>query len=219
MKQLPFMLWLLALTAGEAAAQKTEFRSIHELPGASRRVDVDLVDAPAVDAFQTFAEVLGASLEVDPAVDGLVTARLERVTVATAIRAISESLDLQFALVMTPGGPPILRLEPAEQTEEGAAPRRRAVREPRNVGTNQLISLSLAGAALRDVLSSFGRILGAEVDLPPDLEGSLTLEMQEAPAGDALDQICRQFDLTWRIVEEPGSQASRRRLEIRRLER
>lgn len=215
MRQLLTMFCLLALTAGEGAAETTAFRSIHLLPEASRRIDVDLVDASVVDAFQTFAQVLGASLEVDPAVDGLITARLERVTVATAIRAVSESLDLQVALVTTTGGPPVLRLLPAG---DDATPRRRAVREPRNVGTNQLISLSLAGAALRDVLSSFGRIFGAEVDLPHDLEGSLTLEMQEAPAGDALDQICRQFDLRWRIVEESGPEARRRRLEIRRLE-
>lgn len=196
----------VATILGSASGISLDWKA-HFASGERPRIDLDLVDAKPADVFPVFARILEAELELDPLVDRLVTVRLKNVRIESALGVVCESIGCLAEL--DPGLPARLRVS----FDENAAPESgRTESGPRDRSLLQPISLSLAGASLSDVLSSFGKVLQAEVDLPPDLSGEVTLEMQNAPAGDALDQVCSTSGLAWRLVES----ASGRRLEIRK---
>lgn len=183
--------------------------SVRHVSGQAPRIDLDVVDADPKDVLQTFARILEAELELDAAMIRPVTIRLRNVRVLSALGVLCESIDCQFELVE--GDPARLRIRAlaSKHPERKVRPRLdNPVLEP--------ISISLAGASLRDVLRSFVRIMEVEVDLPENIEGRVTIEMQDVPAGEALDQICAQNGLTWRLIEDERNGLKVRRLEIRR---
>lgn len=179
----------------------------HLSSGEPARIDLDLVDAKPAEVFPVFARVLEAELDLDPLVDRLVTVRLKNVRVESALGVVCESIGCLVGFA--PGPPARLRIARDEKAAQMTSPPPSSSSER---SLEQPITLSLADASIVDVLTTFGRILGAEVDLPPGLSGLVTLEMKNAPAGDALEQICSANGLVWRVLEVDA----RRRLEIRR---
>jgi beta-lactamase regulating signal transducer with metallopeptidase domain len=65
--------------------------------------------------------------------------------------------------------------------------------------TGEPISLSLKRADVRDVLKTFGHITGYDIDIAPDVTGSVTMELHEIPWDKALDLIAQQNGLAIRV--------------------
>jgi hypothetical protein len=61
------------------------------------------------------------------------------------------------------------------------------------------ISFSLSGADLHEVLWTLARMAGLGLSLQGDVEGSVTVELQEVPWSEALDVITRTNGLGWRV--------------------
>jgi len=135
--------------------------------------------------------------------------RIENVTLKTALTAICESIGCGVEIPEDPKGP--LRISAAPSDRRRSLPAERSI-ESRSLAP---ISLSLREASLTDVLSTFGTILGAKTDLETGIEGSVTVEMQNVPANEVLDQLCLQHGLSWRI-SDPTSEGGGARLEIRK---
>lgn len=70
-------------------------------------------------------------------------------------------------------------------------------------GLDKRIDLSLAGAAATDVLTSFGAIAGMEVELDPELEGQVTIELSNVTARTTLDVLCEMLDCKWWLEDGP----------------
>lgn len=62
--------------------------------------------------------------------------------------------------------------------------------------TGATISLNLRDADLRDVLNTFGELTGMSVDVAPDVEGSVTIDVAEVPWDQLLEKIVEQNGLT-----------------------
>lgn len=70
------------------------------------------------------------------------------------------------------------------------------------LGSAEPIDMALERAALTDVLQSFAAIAGARLDLDPDVEGEVTIELRSVPWVEALDRICRRHELFCAVL--PG---------------
>ncbi len=68
---------------------------------------------------------------------------------------------------------------------------------------DQAISMSLAGAAARDVFGGFAEILEAELELDPALEsGQVTIELADRSVRDSLDSVCEALACRWSLGPE-----------------
>jgi type II secretory pathway component GspD/PulD (secretin) len=159
------------------------------------RLSINIDSGKPADVFASFAQMLGATLEFDPAVTGTVTIRLERVTVRTALNAICESIECRWKLVSEE--PARLRVDP--RSTHGATVA--ATAESRSGSPlDEKMSIHLKDAAVGDVLLSFGQILSARLKVDPSLYGGkLTIEMDDAPARTVLDEVCAQARCTWTL--------------------
>ena len=61
------------------------------------------------------------------------------------------------------------------------------------------ISLNLSQADLRDVINTFGKITGLEMAIAPDVAGTVNVNIKDMPWDQALEQILRENNLTWRL--------------------
>jgi len=144
---------------------------------------MDLRDAAARDVLAPFGTMAEAELDVDEALDGMVTIKLKDVSWLTALDAVCESVGCQWTLV---GGSP-RRLEiRAVLAQEGEAE-----------GLDARISLSLEKASAAEVLESFGEIAGLTVSLPKSLGGTVSFELQGVTARTALTAVCESLGCRW----------------------
>ena len=65
--------------------------------------------------------------------------------------------------------------------------------------TGAPISLNLASADIRDVLRTFGKITGLEMNVAPDITGTVNVNIKDMPWDQALEQILRENGLTWKL--------------------
>ncbi|HEX6096013.1 MAG TPA: M56 family metallopeptidase [Thermoanaerobaculia bacterium] len=65
--------------------------------------------------------------------------------------------------------------------------------------TGQPISLNLANADLRDVLMTFGKLTGLEVEIASDITGTVNVNIKDMPWDQAFEQILRENGLTFRL--------------------
>jgi beta-lactamase regulating signal transducer with metallopeptidase domain len=62
--------------------------------------------------------------------------------------------------------------------------------------TGEPISMNLKDADLRDVLNTLGQLTGLRTDIAPDVEGSVTIDVAEAPWDEVLETLVAQNGLT-----------------------
>jgi len=200
---------LVAEAAGPLSSGSAGTR-VHYKSGEVPRVDLDVFEVPPKQVFETLASILERQLTLDPAIVDPLTVRLENVTVTTALKAICESLDCEIAIPEDAAA--ALRITAL------ADARSRPAKENRNSERLVLepITLSLKDASLLDVLETFGRIFEAKADFEEGIEGMVTLELANVPANEALDHLCRQHGLSWKLVERGAGAAKVEQLEIRR---
>jgi beta-lactamase regulating signal transducer with metallopeptidase domain len=65
--------------------------------------------------------------------------------------------------------------------------------------TGEPISLNLKNADLQDVFKTFGQLTGVTFLVPAGVKGSVSINVTEMPWDQALDQICRDNKLTYRV--------------------
>jgi type II secretory pathway component GspD/PulD (secretin) len=156
------------------------------------RINIALREATADDTFRSFAKVLNADVEVAPSVKAKVTVELRNVRVRTLLDAVCESIACRWEL--QPGNPPKLQVWPAPPGKEKAVVRT-VVDEP--------IDLRVTNADGREVLKTFGEILGAKAEVDPAIAGTLSLDLVNAPCGQALDKVCQALGCDWVLLEGP----------------
>jgi len=66
------------------------------------------------------------------------------------------------------------------------------------------VRLDLEEAAVADVLAAFSSLLGVEVEVAPEVQGEVTVKLDDATAAAALDEVCRQIGCSWTILTTPG---------------
>jgi type II secretory pathway component GspD/PulD (secretin) len=154
------------------------------------RINIALRDAAPDDTFRSFAKVLNAEVEVAPSVKAKVTVELRNVRVRTLLDAVCESIACRWEL--QPGNPQKLLVLPAP-------PGRTAPATPALI--DEPIDLRVTEADGRDVLRTFGEILSAKVDVDPAVAGKVSLDLEAAPVGQALDKVCQVLGCDWMLVE------------------
>ena len=65
--------------------------------------------------------------------------------------------------------------------------------------SGQPISLTLSNADIRDVLRSFAQITGLDIEVAPDITGTVNVNIKDMPWDQALEQILRENGLTYRL--------------------
>lgn len=151
-----------------------------------RRVNVALADSTPEKAFEGLATMIGLEAEVEPGLDDKITVRLDNVRMRTVLDAVCESVGCRWSVV---GGTPAkLRIQPlAERPAAKAA----VLQEP--------VDLRVTKANVRQVLQTFGQILGVEVELDPGITGQVTFDLDNAPVGQALDRVCEMAGCAWKL--------------------
>lgn len=89
-----------------------------------------------------------------------------------------------------------------------------AVADPPS-GLDGRIGIALKGADARQVLASFGAILGREASIDPEVTGTLTIELHGVRAATALTAACESLGCVWsiedgvlRVRRDPGAPAT-----------
>lgn len=172
----------------------------------NQRIELDLLEAAPTDVFGSFAKMLGASLDLSPAVTGKITVRLHNVTADTAIGAVCESIGCRSELSW--GESPVLRILPV------ALPAPEPVGPALRQSLDSPMSISLKDAAAMDVLVSISRMLKAELKIQEGTSQTVTLELQGVPASQALDAVGALLKMNWDLREEAVDGKTRRILEI-----
>ena len=151
-------------------------------PGLDKSLDLDLAGAAAADVLSSMASVLGAELELDPAVRGDVVIKLKQVSARTTLDALCDMLDCAWDL---DGDRLVVKSRAAAKEAEA---RRGDLDTP--------VALSLAGASVRHVLESFAGIGGWKLDYG---EPEITIELQDVPVREALTEVCVQAGCVWTL--------------------
>ena len=157
----------------------------------SDRITLKLKSAPAREVFSALAKIQELELELDPTVEGELTLSFERVTADTMMDALCENVGCAWSRQVDPAvlsvsktaTPPHLDGQPTASERLG-----------------ERISIDLKEADVREVLSSLARALEAEAELPEEVRGAITLKLEEAAIGEALDGVCEQVFLRWSLT-------------------
>src|SRR5262245_40074138 len=129
---LPAAACLLALLAAVVPARAAELLD--------KRIDFAVEKAQAADLFRKLAATAGLKLDLDPAVRGTASLRVERVRLGTALQAACESLNCRFKVADGR-----LRVEalPAAKPEKP------------HEGIDQEIDVKVSSAGAREMCASF----------------------------------------------------------------
>ena len=153
------------------------------------RIDLALKDAAPADTFRAFGQMMGVEAVVDPGVTGKVTVTLGNVRVRTLLDAVCESIGCRWELQDKK-----LRVTPAPADKP--AEMRQALDSP--------IDLKVTEADARELLTTFGQIMGTEVSLDPAISGKVSLELEKTPVRQALDVVCMSLGCDWDLVDSGG---------------
>lgn len=176
------VLWLLIVMAGVAGAARASVLD--------ERIDIELKAADGHELLQSFGQILKAkTVRIDPAITGNVTIELHYTRVRTVMDAVCDNLGCRWRFddgVLTFERDPDYTL-PAVSAQPAADP------------LGQPIDLALEDASIRDVLEAFGRIADMKVEIAPEVQGTMSVEIHGQPARAALEQICREHDFLCEI--------------------
>ncbi len=148
-------------------------------------IDLELKDAPVADTLESFGKVLDAgNTDVDSAISGTVTVHLKRVPVRQAMDAVCKGVGCSWSfeegkLAFVSTLPPLDRAH-----ARLAAP----------------ISLKLEDADLHLVLQAFGQVSGLDVEIPDDLSGKVTIQLENVAGTKALDSLCATYHCRWEVA-------------------
>lgn len=151
-----------------------------------RRVNVALADSAPDKAFEGLATMIGLEAEVEPGLDDKITVRLNNVRMRTVLDAVCESVGCRWSVVA--GTPAKLHIRPLPKH---SSPKVTALEEP--------IDLKVTKANVRQMLQTFGQILGVEVALDPGISGTVSFELDHVPVGQALDRVCDMVGCAWKL--------------------
>jgi type II secretory pathway component GspD/PulD (secretin) len=175
---------LLLLGAGGVLAEPADARS-----GLDERIDMTLKKAAPADLFGTFAKMLNAEAVVDPAVREPVSIELHNVRARTLLDTICESIGCRWSL--EPGNPPKLRVTALPSSGSPAPVKIAADGAP--------IDLRVTNADVREVLQTFGEIVGAKAVVDPTIQGTATFTLENTPWNKALDTVCATAGCEWSL--------------------
>ena len=65
--------------------------------------------------------------------------------------------------------------------------------------TGEKISMNLKDADLEDVLNTFGKLTGLQIEVDPDVHGKVTMNFQQTPWDEALDRVVRENGLAYSL--------------------
>ncbi len=163
--------------------------------GLEQRINVDLEDVDVRQMLQSFGEILDAEeVVIDPALDGELDIRLENVRVETVLNAACDSMGCVWSLEEG-----VLRFEEAVPVEEEAPP----------LGLDEAIDMALEDASVRQVLESFGSSLGVEARIDEQVGGTVTVQLENVPIRQALDQVCKMAGCRWTLDEREAGKVLR----------
>lgn len=153
-----------------------------------QRINIGLRDADPADTFRSFAQIMGATPVIDGTLRGKVTIQVQNVRLRTLLDAVCESINCRWSLRNGQ-----LLVAPLRNVEEALAQSRPALEEP--------IDLKVTKANVKNLLKTFGELLGAEVELDPRIEGTVDLDLEKTPVAQALDAVCEQAGCEWKFLE------------------
>jgi type II secretory pathway component GspD/PulD (secretin) len=155
------------------------------------RVSLNLEKASTKDTFAALSQMVGADVvQVDPGVTGTVTVTLQNVRVRTLLDAVCESIGCRWDLQDKK-----LRVTSAS-ADKPAPVFREALDSP--------IDLKVSNADSRELLKTFGQIMGIEVSLDSAITGKVSLELKATPVRQALDAACFAVGCDWEVVDGGG---------------
>ena len=177
------ILWIVVLavlvTAIETPAEDEPF-------DLDKRISLELAGAPAVEVFSSFAALVSAEPDLDPELEGKVNIQLTDVSARTTMNAVCEMLSCKWWI--TEGPPRRLRVKNLRAASS------EATRPAGNLDT--AVSLSLTDAPVEEVFKSFASIGHWELILE---KPTVSVELDDTPIRQALDQVCAQVDCTWSL--------------------
>lgn len=190
-------LGLMIFLAAATAPARAEPAGAGEKPDKlDERIDMAIKNAAPDDLFGTFAKLFGpnAVAVVDPAVRGPVTIELHNVRARTLLDAICESIGCRWSVVAaTPATPAKLLVVPLRAKEHPEGAPKTPIKEP--------IDLKVTDADGRDVLRTFGEMLGAELVVEPGVAGQVSLALENMPVDQTLDAVCKSLGCEWSFTE------------------
>jgi hypothetical protein len=187
------LIFLAALAAAAGAAWAEPAGAGDKL---DERIDMALKNAAPDDLFGSLAKLLGpdAVAVVDPAVRGPVAIELHNVRARTLLDAVCESIGCRWSVAAaTPTAPAKLLVVPLPAKEHGEGARKTPIKEP--------IDFKVTRADGRDVLRTFGEILGADVVVETGVAGEVTLVLENLPVDQTLDAVCKSLACEWSFTE------------------
>ena len=119
-----------------------------------------------------------------------------------SIRTVAEERDIQIELRDTGGKvSALLRVsQNGIQQQESTYFAVPQTDRPRNTRyTGALISLNLKNAEIKDVLNTFAKLTGTDVQYPPTLQGKVTINVKDMPWDEAFDIILREHNLSFQM--------------------
>lgn len=158
-----------------------------------RRNGVSLEGTSVEEALTNIGATAGYPVELNGFTGDPVYMELWNVRVRTLLDALCESLGCRWELV-----------DGVIQIHEvpGARPEPRP--KPSLEGLKQKMDLKVTGASTLAVLRSFGEMLGVRPAIDPAIGGTVTLNLEDAEAGKALDAICASAGCEWSLDVEKG---------------
>lgn len=155
------------------------------------RVSLNLEKTSTKDTFDALGQMVGADVvQVDPGVTGTVTVTLQNVRVRTLLDAVCESIGCRWDL----------QDKKLRVTSTSAEKPARAFRE----ALDSPIDLKVTNADSRELLKTFGQIMGIEVSLDSAITGKVSLELTSTPVRQALDAACFAVGCDWEVVDGSG---------------
>lgn len=154
------------------------------------RINIELKDAAAADVFQSFGQLTGMAVTIDPAIRRKLSIRLENVRVRTALDAACESLGCRW--------------EPRDGKLVFTALASGERKSPAKTDAKDRIDIRVTQADVQDLFRILGDLVGAEVVLDPAIAGKVTLDLQATPWNQGLDILCKQAGCSWSLSGEKG---------------
>ncbi len=170
-------LWIVIVLAAGAFAAAAGAKE--------ERIDVALKDASGQKVLQSFGQILEAKeVKIDPSIDGDLTITLNNARVTTVMDAACDALGCRWTFEdgVLEFAPDPDYTPPKKADDKAADP----LGEP--------VNLELEDAPIRDVLGAFGRIADMKVKIDPAIQGTMSVQIHDKPAREALEQICKEHD-------------------------
>jgi dipeptidyl aminopeptidase/acylaminoacyl peptidase len=173
----------LAVTASVVPGESKTFTGSH--------VDLDLRETSLPAALRLLGEIAGLEVDIDPTIDGAVTLRLVGVPWDQALEVILASNHLTYSLEdaavrITKADPSIYGAFPSDETTSGPY-------------TGAPIDLDVQDEDLGGILRLFADITGLNVVVDPDVEGKVTMKVEDLPWDHVFTLILRSHRLGYAL--------------------